>query len=120
VVLGFGISFQDGTTGGMTWSMADERPSIVAAPNEKPSPRAAVINNMGQAVGNELLTRFVIPFELAGLLLTAALVGAIALAHGEELEPGARRPADQAEEPASTDGPVSSEPATSVAAGAGH
>ena len=46
---------------------------------------------MAKVVGDELLTRYVIAFEVAGLLLTAALVGAIALAHREELEPGARR-----------------------------
>jgi NADH-quinone oxidoreductase subunit J len=34
-------------------------------------------------VGDEMMTRFVVPFEVAGLLLTAALVGAIALAHRE-------------------------------------
>jgi len=44
---------------------------------------AVAINNMGKAVGDEMLTRFVIPFEVAGLLLTAALVGAIALAFRE-------------------------------------
>ena len=38
---------------------------------------------MGKAVGDEMLTRYVVPFEVAGLLLTAALVGAIALAHRE-------------------------------------
>ena len=38
---------------------------------------------MGKAVGDEMMTRFVVPFEVAGLLLTAALVGAIALAHRE-------------------------------------
>jgi NADH-quinone oxidoreductase subunit J len=46
-------------------------------------PRAAVVNNMGKAVGDEMMTRFVVPFEVAGLLLTAALVGAIALAYRE-------------------------------------
>ncbi len=41
------------------------------------------------------MTRYVIAFEVAGLLLTAALVGAIAIAHREEIEPkpgrGSRR-----------------------------
>ena len=44
---------------------------------------------MARTVGNELMTRYVIAFEVAGLLLTAALVGAIALAHREEDEPDA-------------------------------
>ena len=34
------------------------------------------------------MTRYAVGFEVAGLLLTAALVGAIALAHREEEEPG--------------------------------
>ena len=42
---------------------------------------------MAKAVGDELMTRYVVAFEVAGLLLTAALVGAIALAHREEDEP---------------------------------
>ena len=62
------------------------RPAIAVRPA-----RADAVNNMAKVVGDELLTRYVIAFEVAGLLLTAALVGAIALAHREELEPGARR-----------------------------
>ncbi len=46
---------------------------------------------MARTVGNELMTRYVVGFEVAGLLLTAALVGAIALAHREEDEPDAHR-----------------------------
>ena len=44
---------------------------------------------MAKVVGDELMTRYVIAFEVAGLLLTAALVGAIALAHREEIDPAA-------------------------------
>ena len=44
---------------------------------------------MARTVGNELMTRYVVGFEVAGLLLTVALVGAIALAHREEDEPDA-------------------------------
>src|SRR5262249_17023842 len=84
IVLGFGVSYQAGATGGITWSLTNKRPSIVAAPGAAPSPRAEPINNMAVVVGRELLTTYVIAFELAGLLLTAALVGAIALAHREE------------------------------------
>ena len=42
-----------------------------------------------KVVGRELMTRYMIAFEVAGLLLTAALVGAIAIAHREEIEPKA-------------------------------
>jgi NADH-quinone oxidoreductase subunit J len=45
--------------------------------------RSAAIGDMSRAVGIEMLQRFVVPFEVAGLLLTAALVGAIALAQSE-------------------------------------
>ena len=44
---------------------------------------------MANVVGKELVTRYMIAFEVAGLLLTAALVGAIAVAHREEIEPQA-------------------------------
>ncbi len=37
------------------------------------------------------MTRYVVAFEVAGLLLTAALVGAIALAHREERRAEATR-----------------------------
>ena len=63
-------------------------------------PRAEAVNDMAKVVGDELMTRYVIAFEVAGLLLTAALVGAIAVAHREEVEPG--RPADR---PAQADRP---------------
>lgn len=57
--------------------------------------RASAVNNMGLTVGREMMTRFVVPFELAGLLLTAALVGAIALAWSDDLdrEPPGRKTA---------------------------
>ena len=50
---------------------------------------------MAKVVGDELMTRYVIAFEVAGLLLTAALVGAIAIAHREEIEPAPARPAER-------------------------
>lgn len=83
LVLGFGINNHVGLKHRANWAATMRRPSIVTPVGETPSPRAAAVNNMGQAVGNEMLTRFVVPFEVAGLLLTAALVGAIALAHRE-------------------------------------
>jgi NADH-quinone oxidoreductase subunit J len=46
---------------------------------------------MAKVVGEELMKRFVIAFEVAGLLLTAAIVGAIAIAHREEDDPSGSR-----------------------------
>ncbi len=50
---------------------------------------------MAKTVGNELMTRYVVGFEVAGLLLTVALVGAIALAHREEDKPDASARGEQ-------------------------
>jgi NADH-quinone oxidoreductase subunit J len=83
VLLSYGISEHTGLRGRRSWYLMAVRPAAVGAANQPLSPRAAVINNMGAAVGKELMTRFVVPFEVAGLLLTAAMVGAIALAHRE-------------------------------------
>jgi NADH-quinone oxidoreductase subunit J len=83
LLLAFGINNHIGLRERTAWKATISRPSIVAAPGETPSPQARAINNMGKAVGDELMTRYVVPFEVAGLLLTAALVGAIALAHKE-------------------------------------
>jgi NADH:ubiquinone oxidoreductase subunit 6 (subunit J) len=123
VVLGYGISFQQGVTGRGTWALMDERPSIRGVNGGPPPPRAEPINNMAKVVGDELLTRYVIAFEVAGLLLTAALVGAIALAHRDEHEPGSssagHRAAVESAEPAPLDGPVSAAPASPAMAGRG-
>jgi NADH-quinone oxidoreductase subunit J len=83
LVLTFGINNQVGLNEAASWSATLVRPSIATQEGRPPSARAVAINNMGKAVGDEMMTRFVVPFELAGLLLTAALVGAIALAHRE-------------------------------------
>jgi NADH-quinone oxidoreductase subunit J len=83
VVLCFGIKGRVGPDGHSPWKASQERPAIVDDRGAAVDPRAAAINNMGKVVGDEMMTRFVIPFELAGLLLTAALVGAIALAFRE-------------------------------------
>jgi NADH-quinone oxidoreductase subunit J len=116
-VLGFGISFQGAAgPGGTRWSEIDERPTIVAAPGKAAPPRAEAINHMAKVVGDELITRYVIAFEVAGLLLTAALVGAIALAHREEEEPAARREAGKSAEIDGGNGSPAAEPAASLAA----
>src|SRR5262249_57957069 len=57
------------------WRATQTRPAIKDEQGRPIKPRAAAINNMGKAVGDEMMTRFVVPFEVAGLLLTAALVG---------------------------------------------
>jgi NADH-quinone oxidoreductase subunit J len=44
-----------------------------------PAPDAAV-----KQIGHELMTRFVLPLEVVGLLLTAALIGAVIIAMKEE------------------------------------
>jgi NADH-quinone oxidoreductase subunit J len=74
-VLAFGINRH------APWSGAVQRPSTTAAIGEKAAARGRAINDMGRTVGTELLTRYAVAFEVAGLLLTAALVGAVALAH---------------------------------------
>ena len=91
VVLAFGISSENGLSGRKSWSVTDARPSIAPVAGQPASPRMQAVNNMAKVAGDELLTRYVIGFEVAGLLLTAALVGAIALAHREEEEPTADR-----------------------------
>jgi NADH-quinone oxidoreductase subunit J len=91
-VLAFGINNAVAPVGQSPWSEQDTRPSIAPEAGDAPAVelRRAAINNMGKTVGNELMTRYVVGFEVAGLLLTAALVGAVVLAHREEDEPGPR------------------------------
>ena len=80
-----GLPVHPGSAGRPAWTAQRARPPALPldSPNPSPDPRAAAINNMAKGVGDELMTRFAVPFEVAGLLLTAALVGAIALAMGE-------------------------------------
>lgn len=70
------------------WSKIESRPPLIRPTERGPAvdERSAAISDMGKAVGYELLQRYLISFEVAGLLLTAALVGAIALAQSEETE----------------------------------
>lgn len=99
-ILVFGINNAVAPAGHSDWSDSNVRPSIAADAGEGKATvaRRSAINNMAKTVGNELMTRYVVGFEVAGLLLTAALVGAIALAHREEDEPDvpARGDRDQA------------------------
>ena len=90
LVLAFGITLSAGNRQpARAWATTDARPAIDRA--SAVSPRSQAINNMAKSVGDELMTRYVIAFETAGLLLTVALVGAIAIAHREEAEPGPSR-----------------------------
>ncbi len=120
-ILAFGINNAVGPVGQSPWSASNLRPSISAeeAPNAETAIRREAVNNMARTVGNELMTRYTVAFEVAGLLLTVALVGAIALAHREEDEPGtamadsqsARRAAGSPEPQAAEAGLVSTGPA---------
>jgi NADH-quinone oxidoreductase subunit J len=78
-VLVLGITREEGPIGHTPWRDVAERPTTGSDTSLK-TPQAQAINNMGPAVGAELLSRYLIAFEVAGLLLTAALIGAIALA----------------------------------------
>ncbi len=93
LVLAYGISSQRPLPNQKSWATMDTRPPIGPVKEDAVSDRSAAIGNMARVVGNELMTRYMIAFEVAGLLLTAALVGAIAIAHREEIEPAAGRPA---------------------------
>jgi NADH-quinone oxidoreductase subunit J len=87
-ILAFGINNAVAPRGQSAWAGITQRPSIASDQTSSEAvARRAAVNNMARTVGNELLTRYVVAFEVAGLLLTAALVGAIALAHREEDQP---------------------------------
>jgi NADH:ubiquinone oxidoreductase subunit 6 (subunit J) len=102
VVLAYGISFQRGIGSQFSWTTKDARPSITAATGKSAPPLTRAVNDMGRVVGDELMTRYVIPFEVAGLLLTVALVGAIAIAHREEAPPSVSRAGTAAAREANT------------------
>jgi NADH-quinone oxidoreductase subunit J len=123
LVLAYGINYQKGIGARSSWSTTAVRPRAAAASGPGATPRALAINNMAKVVGDELTTRYVIAFEVAGLLLTAALVGAIAIAHREEIEPsaprGSARSAAQPAAPAPAGGaaPAPPRPAADTALG---
>jgi NADH-quinone oxidoreductase subunit J len=79
LLLVMGIRGDRGGSNRTAWRDLDVRPAVADGSDA----RGAAINNMGDAIGREMMTRWLIPFELAGLLLTAALVGAIALAQSD-------------------------------------
>lgn len=52
-----------------------------------------------EGLGRELFTQGVVPFEIAGVLLLIAVVGAVAVARGKQVDPtGVVQPADKAPE----------------------
>jgi len=106
VVIVFGINNHVGQAGRSAWTSNLSRPPVMEGGGQSSSPRAAAIANMGKAVGDEMLTRFAVPFEVAGLLLTAALVGAIALAHRDGDQGSPRLGAMVTKAHGSTDGPT--------------
>ncbi|MFI5461208.1 MAG: NADH-quinone oxidoreductase subunit J [Isosphaerales bacterium] len=91
LILAYGIHYQKGIGTRYSWSATEVRPKIAQVKGRGTTPRAEAVNNMAKVVGEELMTRYVIAFEVAGLLLTVALVGAIAIAHREEVEPSPPR-----------------------------
>ena len=99
-VLAVGINNSIAPSGWTPWSGTTSRPSIIKQESD-PEPawvaeRREAVNDMGRVIGVELMTRYVVAFELAGLLLTAALVGAIALAHRADSAPKPPRSVEQA------------------------
>ncbi|MFO0890095.1 MAG: NADH-quinone oxidoreductase subunit J [Isosphaeraceae bacterium] len=117
-ILAFGINNAVAPRGQSAWTGIAARPSIAA---EEIGPQAAsrreAVHNMARTVGKELMSRYVVAFEVAGLLLTAALVGAIALAHREEDMPEPAEFPGRAGREAAGNGPPRSPGPAMVAAG---
>lgn len=80
-VLALAIASDRGSPSRPAWSSQTSRPPSAAENPSDPLPdRARTINRMPRIIGDELMTRHAVSFELAGLLLTVAVVGAVALA----------------------------------------
>jgi NADH-quinone oxidoreductase subunit J len=74
--------------------------AILLSPSlQHPAPSAAVAPV--KQIGGELMTRYVLPLEMAGVLLTGALLGAVVIAMHEEsdVKQPARCPASKGAEP---------------------
>lgn len=95
-----GINREAGLGDRPGWTEIQARPDLAAAsPETGDDPRTAALADVPRAVGFEMMTRYVVAFETAGLLLTAAVVGAIALAVG------AREPSSGGSEPDTAESP---------------
>jgi len=113
VVLVFGINNAVAPSGRGTWAGTTKRPSITVGLAGEPAwvtDRRQSVNDMARMVGYQLMTRYAVAFETAGLLLTAALVGAIALAHREEEDPTPGRPTGAGTTSAAENGPRAAGP----------
>src|ERR1041385_3804412 len=66
-----------GVFGTLAWTIKN---SFLSAPREAPSNAEATVKQIGDA----LMNKFVLPLEVIGLLLTAALIGAVIIAMKEE------------------------------------
>lgn len=99
--LAFGINNAVSPSGAGAWSAIVARPALEPADGVAwKAERSRAIDDMPRVVGEQFMTRYALAFELAGLLLTAALVGAVALAREEQV-PGDAEPLPAAEaEPA--------------------
>ncbi len=90
-----GINRESGLRGRPPWSTITARPDAEEFQGDGQRPvdvaRAESLRGLAPVVGVEMMTRYVVAFEVAGLLLTAAVVGAIALSvgHHEPRPPGA-------------------------------
>ncbi len=82
-VLVAGIDREAGLNGRPAWRTIEARPAVGPDPLARTTPQARAVDDMGRTLGDELMGRYAVPFEVAGLLLTAALVGSIALARQE-------------------------------------
>lgn len=82
-VLTFGIKNHVGLKNRSSWGVLRTRPPLIASskPDSTLRVRQRSVNEMGHVVGEQMLTRYAVGFEAAGVLLTAALVGAIAVSH---------------------------------------
>jgi len=120
LVLAYAIADQKGIGTQRSWATIERRPRLEQVKGAAATGRTRAVNEMAKVVGEELMTRYVIAFEVAGLLLTAALVGAIAIAHREEVDPSAsgssRRSSNQAADGPPGNGALSP-PLEAVAAG---
>jgi NADH-quinone oxidoreductase subunit J len=85
-VLSYGIAGERGLGDRRPWAEIRARPPVGPDPILVNSPRGRAVNDMGRVLGHELMGRYALPFEVAGLLLTAALVGSIALASDDRSE----------------------------------
>ncbi len=72
----WGVSVAAGVLGLLVWAIGES-----AVTQRAP---AAAVEASCRQIGEALMTRFVLPLEVAGLLLTVALIGAVLIAMREE------------------------------------